>query len=142
MTGDMDKANTGRHNLTAADRQRVTDEQRAAREQRDINQMLHAMLLIGLVISTALMLVGLGLAILQGTAVPTTTSDLAEVLPQVAAFNPSGFLTLGLLVLIATPILRVVGSIVAFIYERDWRYAFVTFLVFMVVMVSLITGHG
>jgi uncharacterized membrane protein len=51
-------------------------------------------------------------------------------------------LALGLLVLIATPILRVVGSILAFLYERDWRYAGVTTVVLIVVLISLLLGKG
>ena len=61
---------------------------------------------------------------------------------RVVSLRPSGFLALGLLVLIATPILRVVGSILAFIYERDWRFAGITFLVLIIVMVSLVLGEA
>jgi uncharacterized membrane protein len=49
---------------------------------------------------------------------------------------------LGLLVLIATPILRVIGSTLAFLYERDWRYALITFVVLLVVTLSLLLGRG
>ncbi|MCL4300547.1 MAG: DUF1634 domain-containing protein [Anaerolineae bacterium] len=118
------------------------DEQQAAKEQRDLNEIVHQMLVIGLVISTALMLFGLALDLILGREVPTVVPDFGDVFNRVIALRPSGFLTLGLLVLIATPILRVVGSIFAFLYERDWRYAGITCLVLGVVMISLLLGKG
>ncbi|MBP1602740.1 MAG: hypothetical protein H6Q06_2891, partial [Acidobacteria bacterium] len=44
--------------------------------------------------------------------------------------------------LIATPILRVLGSFVIFLYERDWRYAGVTLIVLLVLAASLLLGRG
>lgn len=111
-------------------------------ERHDLDEVVHRVLVIGLVLSTALMLAGVGLELARGTALPETVAGLGQVLPRVAALRPSGFLTLGLLVLIATPILRVVGSIAAFLYERDWRFAGVTGLVLLVMVVSIALGKG
>ena len=91
-------------------------------------------------ISTTLLLTGLGLDLVLGREVPTIIPGFMDVFVRVGALRPSGFLALGLLVLIATPVLRVISSIIMFIYERDWRYAGITFLVFMVVVVSVILG--
>lgn len=117
-------------------------EAQAVRQQRDLNELLHRTLVIGLIISTALILVGLGLDAALQHEVPTVVPDFVDVFVRVKALRPSGFLALGLLVLIATPILRVVGSIFIFLYERDWRFTGVTLLVFIVVMVSLFLGKG
>jgi uncharacterized membrane protein len=62
------------------------------------------------------------------------------VIERVIQLRPSGVLALGLLVLIATPILRVIGSVIAFLYEGDWRYAGITFLVLCIVILSVIFG--
>ena len=113
-----------------------------AREQRDLNAVVHGVLMVGLAISTALMLAGIGLDLFLQRDLPAVVPDLGEVLARVAALRPSGFLALGLLVLIATPILRVIGSIGAFVYERDWRFAGITTLVLGVLIVSLVLGRG
>jgi len=47
-----------------------------------------------------------------------------------------------LLVLIATPILRVAGSIFAFLHERDFLYAGITAFVLLIVLASLLLGKG
>jgi uncharacterized membrane protein len=113
-----------------------------AREQRDLNAVVHGVLMVGLAISTALMVAGIGLDLFLQRDLPTAVPDLGDVLSRVGALRPSGFLALGLLVLIATPILRVLGSIVAFLYERDWRYAGITTLVLLVLVVSMLLGKG
>jgi uncharacterized membrane protein len=118
------------------------EEEERAREQRNLDHTIHKLLIVGLGISASLMLFGLFLDLVLHRGVPTTVPDLREIFNRVISFRPSGFLALGLLVLIATPVLRVVGSILAFIYERDWRYAGITFLVLLVVISSIVMGKG
>jgi uncharacterized membrane protein len=117
-------------------------ETQVAQERRDLNEVVHGVLIIGLVISTALMLAGIGLDLFEQRDLPTAVPDIAEVVGRVLALRPSGFLALGLLVLIATPILRVIGSIGAFVYARDWRFAALTTLVLGVMLISLLLGRG
>lgn len=114
----------------------------AAQEQRDLNAIVHQLLIVGLAISITLMLIGLGLALAKGTGMPRETPGFADALDQATSGEASGFMTLGLLVLIATPIMRVIGSIFTFIYERDWRYALITTVVLMIVITSLLSGEG
>jgi uncharacterized membrane protein len=55
--------------------------------------------------------------------------------------GPSGFanvaLTLGLIVLMATPILRVVVSLVVYIRMRDWFFVMTTVMVFVLLAVTV-----
>jgi uncharacterized membrane protein len=118
------------------------EEEERAREQRDLDQTIHKLLVLGLAISVAFMLLGLFLDLTLHRVIPTAIPNLGEVFTRVISFRPSGFLSLGLLVLIATPVVRVVGSFVAFIYERDWRYAGITFLVLLIVTLSIVLGKG
>jgi uncharacterized membrane protein len=117
-------------------------ETQVAKERRDLNAVVHRVLIIGLIISTALMLAGVGLALFSQRDLPTAVPDIGGIVNRVIALRPSGFLALGLLVLIATPILRVIGSIGAFVYERDWRFASITTLVLGVLILSLVLGRG
>lgn len=130
------------HELVTAAPLATPEDMQTAKERRDLNEVVHGVLIIGLVVSTALMLAGVGLALLDQRDLPTVVPDIGDVVGRVLALRPSGFLALGLLVLIATPILRVIGSIGAFLYERDWRFAGVTTLVLAVLIVSLLLGRG
>jgi len=130
------------HTLIMAVSQEDMQQVAAAQQRRDLNAVVHSVLIIGLVISSALMLVGIGLNLVYQREFPVAVPSIADVLIRVAALRPSGFLALGLLALIATPILRVLGSIGAFLYERDWRFAGITTLVLLILTISLLFGKG
>jgi uncharacterized membrane protein len=108
---------------------------------RDLNDAVHRILVIGLVISTALLLTGIILDLVTGRSLPTVTLVPGQAFAAVIALRPSGFLSLGLLVLLVTPIVRVIGSIIVFVWERDWRFALVTSFVLIVMTVSIIVGQ-
>ncbi len=118
------------------------EEEERAKEQRNLDQAIHKLLVVGLAISVALMLVGLILDLTLHREIPTSIPHLAEIFTRLIALRPSGFLSLGLLVLIVTPVVRVLGSVLAFMYERDWRYAAITFVVLIVVTLSIVLGRG
>lgn len=131
-------------NLTdlVAGRIETTEEEEAVRKRRSLNEVVHGILLFGLGSSTILMVVGLVLDFVRHRGLPNAVPTFGEVFRHIAELRPSGFLTLGLLVLVATPILRVIGSLIAFLYEHDWRYAAITLVVLLVVSLSLLLGQG
>lgn len=51
--------------------------------------------------------------------------------------NPFFYLYAGILLLMITPIMRIIISVISFIAERDWRFAFVTLFVLGVVIFSV-----
>ncbi len=118
------------------------EEAQAFKQSRQLNHVIHRMLTVGLVISTSVMMTGLVLDAILHRDVPSAVPGYKEVMLRVMSLRPSGFLALGLLVLIATPILRVLGSFCEFVYERDWRYAGITFLVILVLSTSLFFGRA
>jgi uncharacterized membrane protein len=119
----------------------VGEPQRAA-TTRDLNEVVHLILIIGLYASVALMLAGVALDLYRSRALPVTVFSLSEALARTAQLRASGFFSLGLLLLILTPLLRVIGSVFVFAWERDWRFAGVTFLVMVVMIVSVLVGAG
>ena len=64
--------------------------------------------------------------------------DLSGIMRNALALNSLGIIQLGLLVLIATPIVRVILSVVAFLLERDLLYAVVTSIVLGVLLYSFL----
>jgi uncharacterized membrane protein len=64
------------------------------------------------------------------------------VVSGLAHGDPLAIIALGLLLLLATPVLRVAVSIVAFALERDWRYTAITALVLAILIVSFLLGRG
>jgi len=117
-------------------------EKATARPARHLDEVVHGILVVGFVVSAALFLIGLGLSLWQRQPLPSATVSPAEALRLILALQPVGFLSLGLVVLIATPMLRVVGSILVFVWQRDWRYAGVTLLVLLIMIASIALGRS
>jgi GAF domain-containing protein len=75
-------------------------EVQVARERRDLNEIVHGVLIIGLCISTALMLTGVGLDLFYQRDLPTAVPDIAEgirsllILPLCVQDTPIGVLRL------------------------------------------------
>jgi uncharacterized membrane protein len=67
---------------------------------------------------------------------------LGATLAGVRAGNPAAIIVLGLLVLLATPLLRIIVSIVSFARERDWPYVAITLLVLAILLLSFALGKG
>jgi uncharacterized membrane protein len=109
-------------------------------EQKSFDEILHHLLVIGLVISVILLLTGLTLSLVTHQGLPTKVLTLQSVFQSVFALQVSGFISLGLLVLIATPVVRVISSFIAFLVERDWRFAGITLIVLVTVTISVFFG--
>jgi uncharacterized membrane protein len=118
------------------------EEAEALRRRRLLNVYIHKLLTVGLAASTAAMLAGIVLDLADHADEPSLVPHFTEVLQRILALQPSGFLALGLIILILTPILRVAGSFIAFLYERDWRFAGLTFLVLVILALSVMFGRG
>lgn len=73
---------------------------------------------------------------------PTELKTLAGIWQQTLSGHGRGFIQLGLLLLIATPIARVAFSLFAFVRQRDRLYVAVTLLVLGVLLYSLLGKAG
>lgn len=109
-------------------------------EQIRFDESLHKLLLIGLYLSVALILFGLGLALFTHQNVPDTVFPMQSLFTGLLSLNAGSYLSLGLLVLIATPIIRVITSFISFLVEKDWRFAAITLVVLVTVLVSIFLG--
>jgi uncharacterized membrane protein len=106
-----------------------------------VERVIRVILLCGISVSVALMAVGLVLGVAQGEGFPRRIVPLDEVAHALAAFQPAAYLSLGLIVLIGTPFVRVAGSLVAFVRERDGRYVLVSAIVLLVMCVGVLLGR-
>ncbi len=67
---------------------------------------------------------------------------VTEVIEKFDGFAGQAVIAAGLLVLIATPVLRVAVSILAFARQRDWTYVALTTFVLMVLLISFLIGKA
>ena len=73
---------------------------------------------------------------------PENFRSVPGIVHTALALRGRGLIQFGLLVLIATPILRVAFSVFAFLYEKDWIYVAFTLMVLGLLLYSLLGRHG
>jgi len=69
---------------------------------------------------------------------PESLRTISGIFSEAITFEGRGLIQLGVLVLIATPIARVAFSVVAFFYQRDWKYVAFTLVVLSLLLYSLL----
>ncbi len=116
-------------------------------KDEEFDALLAAVLRAGVVVSALVVIVGGAVFLARhGTERPSYHVFRGEPgdLRSVAGIGVSavrgggrGLVQLGLLLLIATPIARVVFSVAGFIRERDWLYVVVTLIVLALLAYSL-----
>jgi uncharacterized membrane protein len=103
-------------------------------------------LLIGVSISAVLVAIGFGGALivgwngsLSGAAVGSADpTDFSSIGAGLAVLRPIAIAQAGLLVLVATPVVRVAVSLVGFVLERDRLYAAITAAVLALLLISIV----
>ncbi len=116
-----------------------------------IEQTVGNLLRNGVILAAAVVAVGAALFLFRHGGEPPQygifrgePSDLRHVRGIVAGAisgQSRGVIQLGLLLLIATPVARVVFSVFGFAFERDRAYVLVTLIVLGVLAFSLAGGH-
>ena len=64
------------------------------------------------------------------------------IVDDITHLRPAGFMWLGLLALLATPVLRVVVSLGGFVERRERTMSIVATLILVVIALSIVVGHA
>ena len=101
----------------------------------------------GVFLSACVIVFGLLLFPMRGETV--SFQQLLNILPTLSqvgeglrTLQPQAVITLGLLLLIATPVVRVLASIIMFALEHDRTYVIITALVLAILLVSIFLLGG
>jgi len=71
------------------------------------------------------------------TGEPSDLTSLTKIFSDAFSFKSRGIIQLGLILLIATPVARVIFSVAAFLYEKDYMYVVFTLIVLTVLLFSI-----
>jgi uncharacterized membrane protein len=105
-----------------------------------LNVVVSRVLVVGLLAAVALLLVGVILTLARSGVPPHHETSVPDLPRAVAALEPGGFFDLGLLVLLATPVVRVVALLVAFARRRQWLFSGISVVVLVVLALSAFLG--
>ena len=117
-----------------------------------IDAIIGSLLRAGVIVAAVLVLSGGALYLARhGSTIPdhhvfhgepAYLRDLGGILSAARVLDGPGLIQLGLLVLLATPLVRVAFSVLAFALQRDRTYVVVTSIVLAVLLYSLAAGGG
>lgn len=118
---------------------------------QDIEQTIGDLLRIGLLVATALAIVGGAIYLTNHGSEPpdyrlfrgepADLRGIPGIVELARDWRGQGIIQLGLLVLLATPVVRVAFSIIAFVVQRDWLYVGITVFVMAVLLYSIVGGY-
>ena len=117
--------------------------------------VISTLLRAGVISSLAIILIGLLLTYLQHPSYTSHRSELPKLIAYGTDFPHSingvfagvirlrgqALMALGLLILIATPVMRVAISIMAFAIQRDYTFVAITCIVLALLGFSFLMGH-
>ncbi|HUT27278.1 MAG TPA: DUF1634 domain-containing protein [Methanomassiliicoccales archaeon] len=107
--------------------------------QERLCRVVHPILKWGMLLSMVLLISGLLLGLGAGAEMEGTLP--LEKIPQgMIDLDPLAFVTLGLLMLIATPLTRVLGALCLFLGEKDWKFALISMVVLSAVVLAVFLG--
>jgi uncharacterized membrane protein len=116
----------------------------------DVDRVLGRVLQIGVIVSASIVLYGAAIYLAKRLHLtpdyrvfrgePIDLRSVSGIVADARLRSGRGIIQLGLLVLIATPIARVVFSVVGFVRQRDWLYVGITAIVLTLLTFSLTGG--
>lgn len=114
-----------------------------------IETILGNLLSTGVIIASSFMILGAVLFLVRhGLEIPNYEifkpeifgfSDFKNLFVGLVAFRSISIMKLGILVLIATPVLRVLFSVCAFAYQKDYMYIIFTAFVLCILIFSFVS---
>ncbi len=118
---------------------------------QQVQQMIGSLLWAGLMIATAVVVVGAALYLFRHggelpnyrafRGEPADLRSIGGILRDSLQERGRGLIQLGLVLLLATPVARVAFSVIAFALQRDWFYVTVTLIVLAVLLYSIVGGY-
>jgi uncharacterized membrane protein len=119
-------------------------------DDRRLETIIGKLLRVGVLAAAAIVLLGGSLYLLNKGASPVSykkfqaaSSDvrsIPEIFYSALHLQSEGLIQLGILVLVATPVARVVLALVGFALERDRLYTIVSLIVLLILVFSLWTA--
>ena len=116
----------------------------------DLNRSVGNLLRIGVISSVTVSLIGFIKLFTEGFKMPKNYEDLAITNERVfyhfwkslTNFEGMGIIQLGILLLIFTPVVRIIFALAGYIKEKDYTYVIISCIVLGIMIFSFLMGFG
>jgi len=106
----------------------------------DMNRGIATVLRGGVLLSVGILLGGLAIAVIEGRGFPFDVVEPGQLPGSLVRLRPEGLLSLGILTLLLTPVVRVAISLLGFVKERDRTYVALTAIVLLNLATAFLIG--
>ncbi|MET3875930.1 DUF1634 domain-containing protein [Chitinophaga sp. OAE865] len=117
---------------------------------KDVQQLIGKQLRIGVIVSSIIVFIGGAIYLVRHgheqpsyadfTGVREGLTSLPGIWQGVMENKGMNIIQLGIVLLIATPIIRIAFSVIAFLVEKDFLYVGITLLVLGIILFSMLGG--
>jgi uncharacterized membrane protein len=121
-------------------------------KDKDMQLLLGQVLRAGTMISVAVVLAGGVIFLLRHgqtisdyrtfKGIPDFVRNPSGIIYGITSGKGQAIIQLGIVLLIATPVLRVVFSAIGFVLEKDYMYLGISLVVLCIILFSAISGHA
>jgi uncharacterized membrane protein len=110
--------------------------------EETLDALVGRLLMVGAATGLLLMAAGLGLALAGQPSTGVGVLDPRAVFWGAVAGNPTDLMKMGILILMATPVIRVVALVPGFLWAGKPRFALVSLLVLGLLAISFVFAAG
>lgn len=121
-------------------------------DDTDIQRIIGWILRVGVILSMLIVFIGGCVYLYRHGAetvhykefigVPGFVHSASGIWHGILTFRGRAIIQAGIVLLIATPVVRVIFSAIGFALERDWLYTVITLVVLVIIAASALTGHA
>jgi uncharacterized membrane protein len=125
---------------------------KASFKDKDMQGIIGWVLRLGVVISMCIVFVGGVIYLFRHgrevadhhtfTGIPQFIRTAGGIFKGVFTIRGQAIIQMGIALLIATPILRIVFAIIGFALEKDRLYVFISLIVLAIIFASMLSGHA
>lgn len=116
----------------------------------DLNRSVGNLLRLGVILSVITSLIGFVKLFLEGFEMPKNYSTLEvpegtiwrSFFNSLIHFEGIGIIQLGILLLILTPLVRIIFALIGYIKEKDFTYVVVSAIVLAIMVFSFLMGYS
>ncbi len=116
----------------------------------DLNQSVGNLLRLGVMVSVVISLLGFAKLFSEGFEMPKDYSRLevpdheiwSTFFSALVRLEGIAIIQLGILMLIFTPLLRIIFAMVGYFREKDYTYVVISLLVILIMVISFLMGYS
>ncbi|MDH7508169.1 MAG: DUF1634 domain-containing protein [Methanomassiliicoccales archaeon] len=105
-----------------------------------LDSYVRGVLLSGMVLSVSLLIIGLAALFVSPSGWNDITIPIDQIPGEMLKGNPVAILNVGIVLLIATPLMRVIIALAVFLLEKDFRYASISLFILLTIGIAVLIG--